>query len=86
MDDRIIQLIILGHICKFALDVKMCIGLAPRQTVEVGRRGKVGRIFFGGMEGQTADKKRSKNFVLGSPHFKMVLSLNQLTWFVLAVV
>ena len=62
MDDRNIQLIILGHVCKFALDVKMCIGLAPLYRIGPrsdggGRtgRGKVRRIFFGRTEGQTAD-------------------------------
>ena len=43
--------------------------------MEVGRRGKVRRVFFGRTEGRTADKKRSKNFVLGSPHLSFQLSL-----------
>ena len=44
------------------------------RRVEVVRRtgAKSGEVFLGRMEGRAADKKRSKNFVLGSPYFLIV--------------
>ena len=62
--------------------VKMCIGLAP--LYKIGPRsdgggqteGQSQENFFGWTEGRTADKKRSKTLILGSPNNQLVLLHN----------
>ena len=47
-----------------------------------GRTGaKSGEVFLGWMRGGTADKKRSKNFVLGLPYSSTTLKFNQCLFF-----
>ena len=41
--------------------------IGPRSDVGGGTGAKSGEVVLGRTEGRTADKKRSKNFVLGSP-------------------
>ena len=55
--------------------VNICIGLTPLYRIgprsDSGRRtgAMSGKVFLGRTDGQTADKKRRKNCVLGSPQF-----------------
>ena len=58
----------------------ICIGLTPLYRIgpgsEVGRLtgAMPGKVFYGRTDGQTADKKRRKNFFLGSPLVKALLA------------
>ena len=68
MDDRNFQLKILGHVCKFALDVKICIGLAPGRTAEVEQGGaKSGEFFWVRRKGGRWTKREVKTLFWGRP-------------------
>ena len=82
MDDRNYQLIILGHVCKFALKCKNLYRIGPRKSVKIftgltpgrtSRTGaKSGEVFSGwwadgGGRGPTADEKECKNFPFMTP-------------------
>ena len=41
--------------------------IGPKSDVRRRTRAMSGKVFYGRMEGRTAEKKRCKNFVLGSP-------------------
>ena len=60
MDDLNNQLIILGHVCKFALKCKNMYRIGPRSDVRGQTGAKSGEFFFGRTEGRTADGRQKE--------------------------
>ena len=70
----------LGHACackfalkcfalkRFALKCKHRIELTPLYWRRMSDVAMSGEVLYGWMDGRTADKKRRKNFILGSPY------------------